>query len=85
MRGCSPDDVVCVLERASRARTPTYPLVASIKQLIMEDYMQVRGWTEISWREIVRTTRAHCGGYYSVDIASLVAKELSREGIKLWR
>jgi hypothetical protein len=51
----------------------------------MEDYMQVRGWTEISWREIVRTTRAHCGGYYSVDIASLVAKELSREGIKLWR
>jgi hypothetical protein len=51
----------------------------------MEDYVQVRGLTEISWREIMRTTRAHCGGYYSADIADLVARELGHEGIKIWR
>ena len=29
--------------------------------------------------------RAHCKGYYNVDIADMVASELSREGIKIWR
>ena len=48
VRGFSPDNVVGALEQASRARTPVYPLVASIKQLIMEDYIQVKGQPEIS-------------------------------------
>lgn len=77
--------MVEALERASQARTIAYPLVASIKQLIVEDYIQVKGRTEISWREIIRTTRAHYGGYYSADIVNLVARELGREGIKVWR
>ena len=85
VKGYSPDDIVRALKRASWARTPAFPLVASIKQLIMEDYIQVRGLPEISWKEILRTTRAHCKGYYNVDIANMVARELGREGIKIWR
>jgi hypothetical protein len=35
-------------------------------------------------REIMDETRAKCKGYYSGDIARLVAAELITEGIKVW-
>jgi hypothetical protein len=34
---------------------------------------------------VVSETRAQCGGYYSGDIARLVAKELTVRGVKVWR
>jgi len=85
IRGYEPEDVVRTLERTQRMRVPAYSLVRYIKQLIMEDYLEARNISEISWRAILEHTRANCRGYHQLDIANLVARELSREGIKIWR
>ena len=73
------------VERASRAREPAYSLVRSIKQLMLEDYVRVRGLPEVAWREVLEEARAHCGGNNGEDIARMVARELSREGVRIWR
>jgi hypothetical protein len=52
--------------------------------LILEDYMEPRGLKEISWREVLEETRAYCKGFYSGDVARLVARELSQVGVKVW-
>jgi hypothetical protein len=85
VRGYTPEDVVGAVERTSWAREPTYSLERSIKQLMLEDYVRVRGHSEISWREILAETKVHCGGYSHLDITNLVTRELSREGVRIWR
>jgi hypothetical protein len=52
---------------------------------VLEDYVRVRGLPEVTWREILAETKVHCGGYSSGDIARMVATELSREGVRIWR
>ena len=83
--GCSPEEVVRAFENDRARKNPSYPVVKRLTQLILEDYFTTDGPREISWKEILKTTRDHCKGYYNVDIANLVARELSREGIKIWR
>ena len=39
----------------------------------------------LSEQEIIRESRALCKGFYSWDIAILVARDLDQEGIKVWR
>jgi hypothetical protein len=51
----------------------------------MEEYLEPRGLNEISWRDILTISRGRCTGFYNVDIAKLVARELNHEGIKVWR
>lgn len=85
VKGYGPEDVVRAVERAHQEGEPAYSLVLSIKQLIMEDYIRVGKAPEITWREILREARARCGGYSHLDIANLVARELRREGIQIWR
>jgi hypothetical protein len=85
VRGYTPEDVVGAVERAYKAREPAYSLVQSIKQLIIDDYIQVRGLSEITWTNILTETRARCMGYRHLDIARMVARELSREGVRIWR
>ena len=64
----------------SRMRNPAYSRVRVISQLILDEYLEPRGL-----REIMDETRAKRKGYYSGDIARLVAAELATEGIKVWR
>ena len=66
-----------------RAR-PVYSQVRKISQLILEDYMEPRGLKEIRWRDVLEETRAYCKGFYSGDVARLVARELSQVGVKVW-
>ena len=47
--------------------------------------MRARGLREIIMRKIMDETRAQCRGFYSGDIARLVAAELVTEGIKVWK
>ncbi len=79
------NDVLRVVSRASRMRTPAYSRVRVISQLILDEYLEPRGLREITMREIMDETRAKCRGFYSGDIARLVAAELATEGIKVWR
>jgi len=83
--GHTADDVVRALERTRSIRTPAYSVVRKVKQLILEDYLCVRGRAEVSWMEVVKVTRSHCGAYFHRDIAEMVARELSRVGVKVWR
>lgn len=46
---------------------------------------RVRGVFDIGWSDILREARARCRGYFNVDIAELVARGLSEDGIKVWR
>ena len=85
IKGYAPDDIVEALERSSRLRIPAYSSVQRVKQLIMEEYLEPRGVKEISLKDIIRESRSRCRGFYSWDIAMLVAKDLSREGVKVWR
>ena len=85
IKGYRPEDIVEALQRASKKRTPAYSEVRNITQLILEEYLEPRGLSEISFREIVAVSRERCKGFYSGDIARLVVKELSGEGIKVWR
>ena len=59
--------------------------VRVISQLILDEYLEPRGLSEITFRQVVAETRAQCRGFYSGDIARLVAAELVTEGIKVWR
>lgn len=83
--GCSPEEVVRALEKERVRKSPSYPVVKRISQLILEDYFTTNKPMEIRWREVLMMTRAHCRGYFHVDIANQVAKELKEEGIKTWR
>ena len=85
VEGYTADDVVRVVERVSRMRTPAYSRVRLISQLILDEYLEPRRLREITYREVVSETRAQCRGFYSGDIARLVVKELVAEGIKVWR
>jgi hypothetical protein len=85
VKGYTADDVVRVVERVSRMRTPAYSRVRVISQLILDEYLEPRGLREITMREIMDKTQAKCRGFYSGDIARLVVKELVAEGIKVWR
>ena len=71
--------------RVSRMRTPAYSRVRVISQLILDEYLEPRGLSEITFRQVVAETRVQCRGFYSGDIARLVAAELVTEGIKVWR
>lgn len=84
VRGYRPEDVVGALHRASAGRSPVYSEVRKVTQLIMEEYLEPRGLKEISRREILSETRAYCKGFYSGDVARLVAQELSQTGVKVW-
>ncbi len=66
------------------ARAPVYSQVRRVTQLILENYLEPRGLREIRWQEVLRETRAYCKGFYSGDVARLVARELSQEGVKVW-
>ena len=85
VKGFAAEDVVKAVERVVRLRWPVYSHVRRISQSILEDYLEPKGLTEISWRAILSETRTRSRGFYRVDIADLVAKELSLEGIKVWR
>lgn len=85
VKGYTPEDVVRAIERVVHLKWPVYSYVRRISQSILEDYLEPHGLTEISWRTILSETRIRSRGFYSVDIANLVAKELSMEGIKVWR
>ena len=85
IKGYLPEDILGVTMRVSRYRTPVYSEVRSITQLILEEYLEPRGLREITWKTLIVEARAHCRGFYSGDIVRLVAKELSLEGIKVWR
>jgi hypothetical protein len=52
--------------------------------MILDEYLEPRGLREITMREIMDKTWTQCKGYYSGDIARLVASELVAEGIKVW-
>ena len=84
VQGYRPEDVVEALHRAAAGRSPVYSQVRNVTQLILEDYLEPRGLSEISWREILCETRAYCKGFYSGDVARLVARELSQVGVKVW-
>jgi len=84
VRGYRPEDVVEALHRASAGRSPVYSEVRKVTQLILEEYLEPRGLEEISWKEILRETQAYCKGFYSGDVARLVARELSQTGVKVW-
>ena len=73
------------VERSQRSRSPAYSLVYRIKQLILDDYLMSRELSEITFLEIAEVTRGYCKGFKHSDIARLVAKELSLDGIKVWR
>ena len=83
VRGYLPEDVVEALHRAAAGRSPVYSQVRNVTQLILEDYLEPRGLSEISWREILDETRACCKGFYSGDVARLVARELSQRGVRV--
>ena len=85
VKGYAPEDIVRAVERVARLKWPVYSHVKRISQSILEDYLEPNGLNEISWRAILSETRIRSKGFYSVDIANLVAKELSHEGIKVWR
>ncbi len=85
VKGYSAEDIVRVVERVSRMRTPAYSRVRLISQLILDEYLEPRGLREITYREVVAETRTQCRGFNSGDIARLVAAELVAEGIKVWR
>jgi len=85
IKGYVPEDILRVTTRISKSRTPAYSNIQSITQLILAEYLEPRGLSEITWREIVVETKAQCKGFYSGDIARLVARELSSDGIKVWR
>ena len=84
VKGYQPEDVVDALHRAAACRSPAYSQVRRVSQLILDDYMEPRGLREISWREVLVETRAYCKGFYSGDIARMVARELSLAGVKVW-
>ena len=84
VKGYRPEDVVEALHRATAGRSPVYSQVRDVTQLILEDYLEPRGLSEISWREILCETRVYCKGFYSGDVARLVARELSHMGVKVW-
>jgi len=84
VKGHRPEDVVEALHRAAATRSPVYSQVRNVTQFILEDYLEPRGLSEISWREIVEETRTYCKGFYSRDVARLVARELSQVGVKVW-
>ena len=83
VKGYRPEDVVEALHRAAAGRSPVYSQVRGVTQLILEDYLEPRGLREISWREILGETRAYCKGFYSADVARLVARELSQVGVRV--
>ena len=85
VEGYTAGDVVRVTERVSRMRSPVYSRVRVISQLILDEYLSARGLREITMREVMDETRVQCRGFYSGDIARLVAAELVAEGIKVWR
>ena len=85
VKGYSANDIIRVVERVSRLRIPAYSRVRVISQLILDEYLEPRGLREITFREVVAETRTQCRGYYSGDIARLVASELVAEGVKVWR
>ena len=85
IKGYSPEDIITALEKECKMRMPAYSSVKRIKQLIIEEYLEPRGVAEISWRDIVSESRARCKGFYSWDIAVLVARDLNLEGVKVWR
>jgi len=84
VKGYRPEDVVEALHRAAAGRSPVYSQVRDVTQLILEDYLEPQGLSEISWREVLSETRAYCKGFYSGDVARLVARELSQVGVKVW-
>jgi hypothetical protein len=43
------------------------------------------GLPEVAWTEVLEGVRARYGGYGHHDIAELVAREMSREGVRIWR
>ena len=85
VKGYTADDVLRVVERVSKMRTPAYSRIRVISQLILDEYLEPRGLREITMRKIMDETRAQCRGFYSGDIAKLVAAELVTEGIKVWK
>ena len=82
--GYQSEDIVSAVERSRRNRSPSYSLVSRVKQFILDDYLQSRELSEISYREVAELTRSHCKGFNSGDIARLVARELTVDGIKVW-
>ena len=51
------EDILRVVERVSRMRTPAYTRVRKISQLILDEYLEPRGLREITMREVVAETR----------------------------
>jgi len=88
IKAYTPEDLCIAIEKDRYARTPVYSEVKRIKQLIIEDYLLARVMKnkEIAFKEIIDIAKKETSNAFNfVDIANLVASELHREGIKVWR
>lgn len=79
----TPDDIVRAIEEHNAVKKPTFVLVATIGQSIMDDYIQVRGLEEIHWSEINALCKGNCKGFYTPDITKKVAQYLTKQGVQV--
>lgn len=80
-----PDDVAEALQHHNRLKSPKYREAHKVTQLVLEEYIDMEAKKpEIRYAEIMEILKSRLS-VVQPDIADLVASDLHRQGIKVWR
>jgi len=82
VQGYSKQELDQAVSRALRRFTPIYRHVDALLQRTLPEIQD----EEIQFRKIMHLARKHSGkGFNYIDLANEVARELSRNGVRVWR
>ena len=68
-----------------RLSSPKYRVAEEVAQLILDDYLEPGGLSEIGYREILKIIKDRGIRYRAADIGHMVAQYLSERGFRVWR
>lgn len=79
------DDLHNATQKDRERRIPFYTEVRRIRQLILEEYIEPRKITEISYKDLIDYCKQKSRKYQAFDLAKYLGNDLHDIGIKVWR
>ena len=80
-----PEQVKEALELQARLESPKYLQAVQVAQAMIEDYPSIRVNGEVRYSEVLEAVKNRKLRLNVSDVASLVSKDLTEEGIRVWR
>jgi len=85
LEGADTDEVATAMRLHYQMLSPKFRVAEKVAQTILEEYINKRNVSEISYKEIIIQVKELTIPFRTPDIAELAANYLHDRGIKIWR